>query len=71
MNRDGFEFDLVTQRFLRNRWETEVGQLVLKEIVEGIKSGTDVRGILDDYVLFHPDNSDPYGHPSLSQRRNA
>lgn len=63
MDREGFEFDLVTQRFLENRWETEQGEQVYKEVIEGIKRGADVRSVLDPYVLDHPDNSDPYGHP--------
>lgn len=63
MDRSGFEFDLVTQRFLENRWETDLGQQVQKEVLEGIKRGADVRSVLDPYVLDHPDNSDPYGHP--------
>lgn len=63
MNRDGFEFDLVTQRFLNNRWETELGQKVLQSVVDSLKRGGDVRGVLDKYVLDHPENQDPYGHP--------
>lgn len=63
MDRQGFEFDLITQRFLENRWETELGELVLKEVLEGIKNGSDVRSCLDPYVLNHEENSDPYGHP--------
>lgn len=63
MDKQGFEFDLITQRFLENRWETELGKLVLKEVLEIIKNGSDVRSCLDPYVLDHEDNSDPYGHP--------
>lgn len=63
MNRDGFEFDLVTQRFIMNRWETEQGKNVLERVVESIKSGGDARGVLDEYVLNHPENQDPYAHP--------
>lgn len=62
-DKDGFKFDLETQRFIKNRWETDLGAAVLEEIVEGIKSSSEVRGILDRYVLDHPENSDPYGHP--------
>ena len=32
MEKDGFKFDLETQRFLNNRWETDLGQKVRKEI---------------------------------------
>lgn len=63
MKREGFEFDLVTQRFLENRWETEEGEQVYRKVIEGIKCGADVRSVLDPYVLDHPENSDPYGHP--------
>lgn len=63
MDRSGFEFNLVIQRFLENRWETDLGQQVHKEVLEGIKSGADVRSVLDPYVLDHPENVDPYGHP--------
>ncbi len=63
MIRDGFEFDLLTQRFIENRWETDVGKKILREVIDGIKHGVEVRAILDDYVLEHPENQDPYGHP--------
>jgi len=63
MDREGFQFDLETQRFIKNRWETETGQRVLKEIIESIKSPSDLRWTLDDYVLEHEGNIDPYGHP--------
>jgi hypothetical protein len=63
MDREGFEFDLVTQRFLINRWETHTGKQVLIDVLEGLKLGGDVRSVLDPYVLDHPENSDPYGHP--------
>ena len=63
MDRDGFEFDLLTQRFIQNRWETELGRKVLEEIIDGIKNNVEIRAILDSYVLDHPENQDPYGHP--------
>jgi hypothetical protein len=63
MDRDGFTFNLVTQRFLKNRWNTEIGKKVLEEVIEGLKNAVEVRAILDDYVLDHPENQDPYGHP--------
>ena len=49
MQKDGFEFDFETQRFLVNRWETGVGKRVLTEIVDGIKNGVELRAILDRY----------------------
>ena len=63
MDREGFQFDLETQRFIKNRWETETGKRVLEEIIESIKSPSDLRWTLDDYVLEHEKNIDPYGHP--------
>ena len=59
----GHEFDIRVQRFLTQRWETEVGERVRNEIVEGLKASVEVRAILDRYVLDHPDNSEPYGYP--------
>jgi len=63
MERDGFKFDLETQRFLINRWDTETGQQVRDEIISGIKNHVELRAILDNYVLDHPDNVEPYGYP--------
>lgn len=56
-------FDLQTQRFLVNRWDTEVGQKVQKNIIEGLKISIEVRAILDPYVLEHEKNIEPYGYP--------
>ncbi|OLU16982.1 voltage-gated potassium channel [Pseudomonas sp. PA1(2017)] len=63
MDKDGFKFDLQTQRFLVNRWDTEVGSRVRDEVLEGLKSSTDIRSVLDPYVLKHKDNIEPYGYP--------
>ena len=63
MERDGFKFDLETQRFLINRWETETGQIVRDAIISGIKNSVELRAILDDFVLHHPENVEPYGYP--------
>ncbi len=63
MDKDGFQFDLVTQRFIKNRWETDIGKKVLQNIIDGIKDSIEIRAILDDYVLIHEENIDPYGHP--------
>ncbi len=62
-DKSGFQFDFETQRFIENRWETELGQKVLESIIEGIEDCSEIRGILDSYVLDHPDNYDPYAHP--------
>lgn len=62
-DREGFEFDLRTQRFLVRRWETATGRAALAEITAGIRNGTEIRAILGGYVLEHVENSDPYGHP--------
>ncbi len=63
MNRNAFTCDLVTQRFIKNRWDTEVGQAAFREVMDGLKNGTDLRQILEKYVLSHADNQDPYNHP--------
>jgi ion channel/pentapeptide repeat protein len=62
-DKEGFRFDLITQRFLKGHWETPLGRMVLDRVIEGIKDEVEIRVILDDYVLEHPANSDPYGHP--------
>ena len=59
----GHEFDLRVQRFLVERWETTVGTHVRDRIIEGLKGGVEVRAILDNYILNHPDNSESYGYP--------
>jgi len=61
--KEGFKFDLETQRFIKNRWETEIGKKVRGQIIEGIKNNVEIRAILDEYVLDHPENYDPYAHP--------
>ncbi|MCK9511581.1 MAG: pentapeptide repeat-containing protein [Castellaniella sp.] len=63
MEKDGFKFDLHTQRFLINRWDTETGSQVRDKVLAGLKNSVEVRAILDPYVLDHEDNKDPYGHP--------
>jgi len=63
MDRNDVCFDTRTQSFLVSRWETEIGQQVLREIVNGIKSSVEIRAILDDYVLEHPENHNSYGYP--------
>jgi len=63
VSKEGFQFDLETQRFIKNRWGTDTGKQVLKEIIDGIKNSVEIRAILDDYVLDHEENIDPYGHP--------
>lgn len=63
LEKDGFKFDMTTQRFLINRWETNLGEKVRQEIVEGLQESSEIRGILDSYLLDHEDNYDPYAHP--------
>jgi hypothetical protein len=60
---EGHEFDLAVQRFIAKRWETDVGTRVRAEVIEGLKSGSDIACILDKHVLDHSDNFDPYGYP--------
>ena len=61
--KEGFKFDLETQRFIKNRWETEIGKKVREDIIDGIRNSVEIRAILDGYVLDHADNYDPYAHP--------
>ena len=63
MEKDGFKFDFHTQRFLINRWETEIGAKVRDEVLAGLKNSIEIRAILDPYVLNHEDNKEPYGYP--------
>lgn len=63
MDRERYKFDLLTQRFLEQRWETAIGQKVRDEVLSGLKNSVEVRAILDPYVLDHPENVEPYGHP--------
>jgi hypothetical protein len=63
MERDGFKFDLVTQRFFIQRWETATGKMVRDNVLAGLKCHVEIRGILDPYVLDHPENVEPYGYP--------
>jgi hypothetical protein len=57
------EFDIEVQRFLVNRWETPIGQVVRERVIDGIKNSVEIRAILDDYILDHPENGEPYGYP--------
>lgn len=66
---EGHEFDLAVQRFLVGRWETDVGKRVRSELIARMKSGLDIRYILNEYVLDHNDNFDPYGHPIYPRDR--
>ncbi len=61
--REGFKFDFPTRRFIENRWETDVGRKVRDEVIRGLKNSLEIRAILDEYTLEHPENFDPYGHP--------
>ena len=63
MDRDGYKFDFVTQRFIVSRWETELGRKVRDEVIHGLKQSLIVREILNPYVLEHPENVEPYGYP--------
>lgn len=63
MEKEGFKFDLETQRFIENRWKTDFGKQVREELIEGIKACVDIRVVLDQYVLVHHENKEPYSHP--------
>ena len=62
-DREGYKFDLPTQRFIVNRWSTKHGERVRDEIISGIKNSVELRAILDPYVLHHSENTEPYGYP--------
>ena len=49
-DKEGFRFDLITQRFLEQRWETPLGSKVLDEIIEGIQDSVEIRGISDRHM---------------------
>ncbi|MGJ3259407.1 MAG: ion channel [Rhodospirillales bacterium] len=59
----GFELDYETQRFVSERWDTEQGELAIREIIEGIKNNVEIRGILDDYVLDWDHPYSTYAYP--------
>lgn len=63
MERQRYKFDLIAQRFLVNRWQTEVGKQVYAEIINAIKDSRDTRPILEHHILDHPQNIDPYDFP--------
>ena len=63
METEGYKFDLVTQRFLVSRWNTELGKQVRSQVIDGLKNWIVIRSILDPYVLDHPDNIEPDGYP--------
>ncbi len=66
IDKEGFQFDLETQRFIKNRWETKLGQKVRQKIIKGITSSSDIRGLLDGYALEEA-SADPYAHPIYSK----
>ena len=51
MKIEDYDCDLEVQRYFRNRWKTGTGEKALEKILEGIKNGSEIRGILDAYVL--------------------
>lgn len=61
MEIDDYHCDLEIQKFLRSRWTTRRGEEALKKILIGIKNSSEIRGILDDYILEHPWT---YGKPA-------
>jgi len=63
VNREGLEFDLRTVRFLRDRWQSELGIRVKGEVLEELRRGAGIRGVLGRYVLDHQDNASPYEFP--------
>lgn len=65
--REGFKFDFPTVRFIKKRWETDIGREVLNEVIQGMKDSVLIREILNKYTLEHPENFDPYAHPIYPQ----
>jgi len=63
MKQQRYQFDLLTQRFIVNRWNTEAGREVHAGIVKALKASSDIKPLLDHYVLEHPDNIEPYDYP--------
>ncbi len=63
MKRDIVKFDLVTHRFITNRWRTPEGREVRDKLIKAIKLGADISDVLSPYVLEHPDNVEPYEYP--------
>jgi len=63
MKQQRYQFDLLTQRFIVNRWNTEVGRAVHAGIVDALKASADIEPLLGPYVLEHPENIEPYEYP--------
>lgn len=57
------QFDLLTQRFIVNRWKTPIGREVRDQIIKCAKQGNDLDVLLKPYVLEHPANIEPYDYP--------
>ena len=56
-------FDLFTQRFIVNRWNTPVGREVRDRVIERIHAGEPIIDVLESCVLKHPDNVAPREFP--------
>ena len=56
-------FDMETQRFLVQRWHSEIGQAVLAEVKAALNENRTLDAVLQPYILDHPANSDPFGYP--------
>ncbi len=63
MKEQRYQFDLLTQRFIVNRWDTEIGRNVHQQILAAMKSSGEIAPLLDHYVLEHADNIEPYEYP--------
>jgi len=63
MKKRRYQFDLKTQRFITNRWESTLGQRVYRDILDAAQQSADLRPILEHYVLEHPENIEPYEYP--------
>ncbi len=63
MERLAPSFDAETQRFLVQRWHCEKGKRVLTRLKQALSLQQGVDEILNEFILKHPSNSDPYGYP--------
>ena len=63
MEKEDIKFDLLTERFIINRWKTPIGREVHDHIIDAARKSEDVTRILEPYVLQHPAVVEPYEYP--------
>lgn len=57
------QFDLLTQRFITNRWKTPIGRELRDQIITCARTGGNLDELLKPHVLEHPANIEPYDYP--------